>query len=150
MKIRCIFIFFFLFLQIKPLSIEYQWQIVINDPWSRKFLQQKVPHIEIYSFTYTSLIDMINLRGDKYLSLSNLDSYKHGNTFHEEDDRIANFDRLYKLPPYLGFEPALPGDRTCQWEGNTLFVYRGTLVAGLRFPFHDFISCLLVYVQVKP
>lgn len=38
---------------------------------------------------------MINLRGDVYPSLSNLHSYNHGNTFPEEDDIIANFNRLY-------------------------------------------------------
>lgn len=57
---------------------------------------------------------MINLKGDEYSSLSNLDSYNHDRTFHEKDDRIANFNRLYKLPPYLRIELALPGDRTCQ------------------------------------
>lgn len=37
--------------------------------------------IEIRSLSYSSIIDMINLRGDEYPSLSNLDSYNHGNTF---------------------------------------------------------------------
>lgn len=102
--------------------------------------------IEIRYLFYTSLIDMINLKGEEYPFLSNLDSYNHNNTFHEEDNRILNFNRLYKLPPNLRIEPALPGDRTCQWEGNTVFIYRGALVAGLRFPFHEFIPRLLADV----
>lgn len=55
--------------------------------------------IKIRSLSYTSLIDMINLRGDEYPYLSHLDSYNHSNTFHKEDNRILNFNRLYKLPP---------------------------------------------------
>ena len=93
---------------------------------------------------------MINTRGDEYPSLSHLDSYNHSNTFHEEDGRIANFNRLYKLPSHLRIEPALPGDRTCQWEGDTIFIYRGALLGGLRFPFHEFITRLLADVQVNP
>ena len=87
---------------------------------------------------------------DEYPSLPNLDAYNHGNTFHEEDGRIENFNRLYKLPPNLRIEPALPGDRTCQWERNVLYVYRGALVAGLRFLFHEFIPRLLADVQINP
>lgn len=58
---------------------------------------------------------------------------------------IAYIDFLIALeliPPFLG-------DRTCQWKGDTLFIYRGALVAGLRFPFHEFISHLLEDVQVN-
>ncbi|KAL8098358.1 hypothetical protein AgCh_031208 [Apium graveolens] len=81
---------------------------------------------------YTSLINMINSRGDEYPSLFELDSYNHGNTFHELEDRIESLNTLYKLPPYLRITPAAPGDRTCNWEGDTLFIYRGALNAGLR------------------
>lgn len=65
---------------------------------------------------------MINLRWNEYPSFSHLDSYNDGNTFYEEEDRIANSNRLYKLSPRLRIEPALPGERICQWEGNTLFI----------------------------
>lgn len=77
-------------------------------------------------------------------------SYNHGNTYHEEDNRITNMNRLYKVPPHLRIEPALPGERTCLWEGDTIFVYRGALSAGLRFLFHEFIPRLLADVQVNP
>ncbi|KAL8116823.1 hypothetical protein AgCh_023117 [Apium graveolens] len=106
-------------------------------------------NIQIQS-PYTSLLDMINSRGDEYPSLSELDSYNHGNTFHELDGRIESMNTLYTLPPHLRITPAAPGDRTCNWEGDTLFIYRGALTAGLRFPFHEFIPRLLADVQINP
>ncbi|KAL8155484.1 hypothetical protein AgCh_000754 [Apium graveolens] len=46
---------------------------------------------------YTSLINMINTRGDEYPSLSDLDSYNHDNTFHELDGRIEAFNNMPKI-----------------------------------------------------
>lgn len=100
-------------------------------------------HIYIRSFACSSLIDMINLKGDEYPSLAHLDSYNHGNIYHEEDNMIANFNRLYKPPPHVKIEPTLPGDRTCQWDGNVLYVYRGALTAGFRSPLHEFFRHIL-------
>ena len=43
-----------------------------------------------------------------------------------------------------------PGDRTCHWKDDALFVYKDALLAGLRFPVHNFIPTLLADVQVSP
>ncbi|KAL8123914.1 hypothetical protein AgCh_011789 [Apium graveolens] len=96
--------------------VESDSLVVIQAIRSQKMnVSKRGTNIQIQS-PYTSLIDMINSRGDEYPSLSELDSYNHGNTFHELDGRIESMNTLYRLPPHLRITPAAPGDRT--FENN--------------------------------
>ncbi|KAK1387033.1 hypothetical protein POM88_015211 [Heracleum sosnowskyi] len=98
---------------------------------------------------YMSLHDMINERGDEYPSVSALDSYDCSNRFHDVD-MIKDYNKMYRVKAPLKLVPAGPGDRSCHWRSNALCIYRDTIVAGLRFPFHEFIPRLLADVQVNP
>jgi hypothetical protein len=98
---------------------------------------------------YTSLVDLLNLRGDDYPSLAELDAYNCCSRYHDFEE-IERYNKLYKIKAPLKLVPAGPGDRPCHWKPNSLCVYRETLVAGLRFPFHEFIPRLLADVQINP
>lgn len=41
------------------------------------------------------------------------------------------------------------GDRSCHWKKEALCVYKDTILAGIRFPFHPFIPTLLADVQIN-
>lgn len=98
---------------------------------------------------YTSLVDMLNLRADDYPSLAELDAYNCCSRYHDEEE-ITRYNKLYKIKSPLKLVPAGPGDRPCHWKPNSLCVFRETLLAGLRFPFHEFIPRLLADVQISP
>lgn len=42
------------------------------------------------------------------------------------------------------------GDRTCHWRSDALYIYRDALLAGLIFPFHEFIPIFLIDIQINP
>ncbi|KAK1397069.1 hypothetical protein POM88_006932 [Heracleum sosnowskyi] len=98
---------------------------------------------------YMSLHDMINERGDEYPSVSALDSYDCSNRFHEVD-MIKDYNKMYRVKAPLRLVPAGAGDRSCHWRPNALCIYKDAIVAGLRFPFHEFIPRLLADVQINP
>ncbi|KAK1382001.1 hypothetical protein POM88_019736 [Heracleum sosnowskyi] len=96
-----------------------------------------------------SLQDMILERSDEYPSVSDLDSFNHSNRFHDAD-KIADYKNMYRIRSPYRLVPAGPGDRSCHWRPDALCVYRGTLVAGVQFPFHPFIPQLLADVGINP
>jgi hypothetical protein len=96
-----------------------------------------------------SLIDMLNERGDEYPSQSDLDAYDCCSIYHDSEE-VEKFNKLYKIKSPYKLVLAGPGDRPCHWKPNLLCVFREALVAGLRFPFHDFIPQLLADVQINP
>lgn len=96
-----------------------------------------------------SLQDMILNRTEDFPSLSHLDSFNHSNTFHDTE-KITDYNKMYRIDPPYRLVPADPGDRSCHWRPNALCVYRGAIVAGVRFPFHEFIPRLLADVGINP
>lgn len=98
---------------------------------------------------YMSLIEMLNERGDDYPSLAELDAYNCCSTYHYSEE-IARYNKLFKMKPPYKLVLAEPGDRPCHWKPNPLCVYRESLIAGLRFPFHEFIPRLLADIQISP
>lgn len=98
---------------------------------------------------YMSLLEMINVRGDEFPSNAKFDSYDHCNKFHE-DDTIASYNSLFNIPPGYRLVKPSPGDRTCNFRKDAMYVYRDALLAGLRFPLHDFIPTLLADIQINP
>ncbi|KAK1379480.1 hypothetical protein POM88_026224 [Heracleum sosnowskyi] len=104
--------------------------------------------ITIHS-SYMSLQDMISERGDEYPSMSHLDSFDCSNKFHEVD-KIRDYKKMYRVKTPLRLVPAGPGDRSCHWRPDALCTYKDAIVAGLRFPFHEFIPKLLAYVRISP
>ena len=105
-------------------------------------------HIIIHS-PYVSIQDLLNERGDEYPSVSELDSFDHSNRFHDKKE-IKKYNKLFNLPSYLELIHPEGGDRTCHWDPQRLCVYRDALMAGLRFPFHEFIVRLLAAVRIHP
>lgn len=99
--------------------------------------------------SHMSLQDMILERNEIYPSVSDLDSFDQSNTFHEID-KITEYNRMYKVEPPYRLIPAEPGDRSCHWRPDALCIYRGAIVAGVRFPFHPFIPQLLADVGISP
>ena len=53
-------------------------------------------------------------------------------------------------PDGYEFVVAEPGERTCHWVSDSLFVYVDALSSGLRLVFHDFIPALLADVGISP
>lgn len=43
-----------------------------------------------------------------------------------------------------------PGDRTCNWHHEKLFVYKEAILSGFRFPVHPFVVRLLAEVKINP
>ena len=105
-------------------------------------------HIIIHS-PYVSIQDLLNERGDEYPSVSELDSFDHSNRYHDKKE-IKKYNRLFNLPSYLELVHPEGGDRTCHWNPQRLCVYRDALMAGLRFPFHEFIVRLFAAVHIHP
>ena len=101
-------------------------------------------------FSYKSIPDMLNERGDEYPSISDLDSYDHSNNFHDLRG-FRRYNKLYNMPSNLELRhPKGGGDRICHWNSKNICVYRDAIMAGLRFPFQEFIIKLLVDVQIQP
>ncbi|KAK1394402.1 hypothetical protein POM88_013458 [Heracleum sosnowskyi] len=57
---------------------------------------------------------------------------------------------MYRIKTPLRLVQAGPGDRSCHWRPDALCIYKDAIVAGLRFPFHEFIPKLLADVQISP
>ncbi|KAK1392319.1 hypothetical protein POM88_011375 [Heracleum sosnowskyi] len=99
--------------------------------------------------SHMSLQDIILERSDEYPSVSHLDSFDCSNKFHEVD-RIRDYNKMYRVKSPYRLVPAGLGDRSCHWRPDALCIYRDAIVAGLRFPFHEFIPKLLADVRVNP
>ncbi|KAK1400169.1 hypothetical protein POM88_010032 [Heracleum sosnowskyi] len=93
-------------------------------------------------YSHMSLQDMIIERGDEYPSVSHLDSFDCNNKFHEID-MIRDYNKMYRVKAPYRLIPAGPRDRSCHWRPDALCIYKDAIVAGVRFPFHDFIPKLL-------
>lgn len=98
---------------------------------------------------YMFLIDMLNERGEDYPSLAKLDAYDCCSTYHDVEE-IARYNKLFKIKFPYKLVPAGSGDGPCHWKPNSLCIFRESLIAGLRFPFHDNIPRLLADVQIIP
>ena len=123
-------------------------RLALMNAASQSRASKKGTIIPIHS-SYMSLIDMINVRGDDFPSNAKFDSYDHCNKFHE-DDTIASYNSLFNIPPGYRLVKPSPGDRTCNFRRDAIYVYRDALLAGIRFPLHDFIPTLLADIQVNP
>ncbi|KAK1364099.1 hypothetical protein POM88_039660 [Heracleum sosnowskyi] len=99
--------------------------------------------------SHMSLQDMILERSDDYPSVSHLDSFDRSNKFHEID-LIRDYNKMYRVRSPYRLVPAGPGDRSCYWRPDALCIYKDAIVAGLRFPFHEFIPRLLADVGINP
>ncbi|KAK1400997.1 hypothetical protein POM88_000602 [Heracleum sosnowskyi] len=99
--------------------------------------------------SHMSLQDMILERSDEYPFVSHLDSFDCSNKFHEID-LIRDYNKMYRVRSPYRLVPAGPGDRSCHWRPDALCIYKDAIVAGLRFPFHEFIPRLLADVGINP
>ncbi|KAL8126026.1 hypothetical protein AgCh_013354 [Apium graveolens] len=98
---------------------------------------------------YTSLIDMINTRGDEYPSDAHLDAHDHNSALRDPKE-LEKLSSCFKIKEPFKLVLAGPADRACQWKKDALCVYRDTLRAGIRLPFHPFIPLLLADVGISP
>ncbi|XP_074355552.1 uncharacterized protein LOC141695188 [Apium graveolens] len=98
---------------------------------------------------YTSLIDMINTRGDEYPYDAHLDAHDHISALRDPKE-LEKLSSCFKIKEPFKLVLAGPADRACQWKKDALCVYRDTLRAGIRLPFHPFIPLLLADVGISP
>ncbi|XP_074329932.1 uncharacterized protein LOC141667374 [Apium graveolens] len=98
---------------------------------------------------YTSLIDMINTRGDEYPSDAHLDAHDHISALRDPKE-LEKLSSYFRIKDPFKLVLAGPADRACQWRKDALCVYRDTLKAGIRFPFQSFIPVLLADVGIGP
>lgn len=91
---------------------------------------------------------MINTRGYEYPSKTYLEASDHGHTLHDSKE-LEKMEKLYNIQSPYKLILANPGDRSCNWREDALCVYRDTLKAEIRLPFHPFIPILLVGVRVN-
>ncbi|KAL8121509.1 hypothetical protein AgCh_018295 [Apium graveolens] len=98
---------------------------------------------------YTSLIDMINTRGDEYPSDAHLDVHDHISVLRDPKE-LDKLSACFKIKEPFKLLLAGSADRACQWRKDALCVYRETLRAGIRVPFHPFIPVLIADVGISP
>ena len=98
---------------------------------------------------YTSLIDMINTRGDEYPSDTHLDVNDHISIFPDakELDKLSTY---FKIKEPFKLVLTGPADKACQWKKDALCIYRDILRACIRLPFHPFIPVLLADMGIIP
>ncbi|KAL8124557.1 hypothetical protein AgCh_012275 [Apium graveolens] len=77
---------------------------------------------------YTSLIDMINTRGDEYPSDAHLDAHDHISALRDPKE-LEKLSSCFKIKEPFKLVLAGPADRACQWKKDALCVYRDTLRA---------------------
>ena len=111
-------------------------------------IRKKGKPISIHS-SYSSLSDMLISRGEEFPSLVDLDSYCHHSNF-RDTKLLREYIDYFKIPPEYILKFVEPGERTCHWDPSHLYVYRDTLLAGLRFPIHPFIPVLFADVRINP
>ncbi|KAK1392401.1 hypothetical protein POM88_011457 [Heracleum sosnowskyi] len=99
--------------------------------------------------SHMSLQDIILERSDEYPFVSHLDSFDCSNKFHEID-LIRDYNKMYRVKSPYRLVSAGPGDRSCHWRPDALCIYKDAIVAGLRFPFHEFIPRLLADDGINP
>nr|XP_017227649.1 PREDICTED: uncharacterized protein LOC108203324 [Daucus carota subsp. sativus] len=102
----------------------------------------------IINSSCSSLLDLINIMRDEYPSLAELGFY--GYAADCSPSLAKAYHRLLNYPKAYSLVRAEPGDRTCHWDPQHLFVYKHALLAGLRFPLHPFIPKLLADVGLNP
>lgn len=102
----------------------------------------------IINSSCSSLLDLINIMRDEYPSLAELGSY--GYAADCSPSLAKAYHRLLNFPKAYSLVRAEPGDRTCHWDPQHLFIYKHALLAGLRFPLHPFIPKLLADVGLNP
>ncbi|KAL8098330.1 hypothetical protein AgCh_031188 [Apium graveolens] len=78
---------------------------------------------------YTSLIDMINTRGDEYPSNAHLDAHDHISALRDPKE-LKKLSSCFRIKEPFKLVLAGPADRACQWKKDALCVYRDTLRAG--------------------
>ncbi|KAL8115868.1 hypothetical protein AgCh_022385 [Apium graveolens] len=88
---------------------------------------------------YTSLIDMINTRGDEYPSDAHLDAHDHISVLRDPKE-LDKLGVCFKIKELFKLVLAGSADRACQWRKDALCVYRDTLRAGWK---KDFLYVLL-------
>ncbi|KAL8114444.1 hypothetical protein AgCh_021339 [Apium graveolens] len=77
---------------------------------------------------YTSLIDMINTRGDEYPSDAHLDAHDHISALRDPKE-LEKLSSCFKIKEPFKLVLAGPADRACQWKKDALCVYRDILRA---------------------
>ena len=92
---------------------------------------------------------MINTRGDEYPSDAHLDAHDHISALRDPKE-LEKLSGCFKIKEPFKLVLAGPADRACQWKKDALYVYRDTLRAGIRLPFHPFIPLLLADVGISP
>lgn len=95
-----------------------------------------------------SLADLVNQMGEAFPSNAEFDSFKFPSTLGYKE--VRDLTEKYPFPPCLEVMSPDPGDRTCNWHPERLFVYKGAIEAGLRFPLHHFVVRLLAELGVHP
>ncbi|KAK1368102.1 hypothetical protein POM88_034194 [Heracleum sosnowskyi] len=94
-----------------------------------------------------TLFELTNQIGDAFPNNAELDSFKFPSTLGRDD--VKKLKKRYSFPSHLKIEVPGPGDRTCNWHPERLFVYRGAIAAGLRFPLHPFVVTLLAQPRTR-
>ncbi|KAL8087763.1 hypothetical protein AgCh_037786 [Apium graveolens] len=79
---------------------------------------------------YTSLIDMINTRGDEYPSDAHLDAHDHISALRDPKE-LEKLSSCFKIKEPFKLVLTGSADRACQWKKDALCVYRDTLRAAL-------------------
>ncbi|KAL1826482.1 hypothetical protein ACET3Z_004894 [Daucus carota] len=86
--------------------------------------------------------------GDAFPNNAELDANDYPSRLNDEDVvRIAEF---YNIPPQYEVVCPSPGDRTCNWDPEDLFIYEDAFRSGLRFPLNEFIPRLLAEARINP
>ncbi|KAK1357003.1 hypothetical protein POM88_050259 [Heracleum sosnowskyi] len=94
-----------------------------------------------------TLFELVNQMGDAFPNNAEFDSFKFPSTPGKVDVKRR---KKYSFPKDLKIVVPDPGDRTCNWNPERLFVYRDAIAAGLRFPLHPFVVRLLAELRINP
>lgn len=96
----------------------------------------------------TSLFELLNEMGDAFPNNAELDANDYPSRLNDED--VVRIAELYNVPPQYEVVCPSPGDRTCNWDPEDLFIYEDAFKSGLRFPLNDFIPRLLAEARINP
>lgn len=58
--------------------------------------------------------------------------------------------KIVGFPPKITVRVPSPGDITCNWHPENLFVHKKARASGFRFPVHPFVARLLAEAKVNP
>lgn len=138
-------------------EVEMADQFAVSDSVAQKLVSRskargskgkRLPSSTTVEHPLPSLFQLLNEMGDAFPNNAEFDSFRFPSIMKKSD--VKKIAKKYGFPSEVKIRVPNPGDRTCNWDPENLFVYKEAIFSGFRFPTHPFVVRLLAEAKVNP